>query len=106
MIYKRFITLIAIIFLCSSATAQMTGTSRAEYIDGHTKACVSTQSAASIHAGVSIKIIRQYCKCSAIYIADMLNNKLAVEIYEGRIKFNPKWNEMSANYCRINFEKY
>jgi hypothetical protein len=95
-----------LIFFCFDVTAQMVGTSRTEYIEGHTKTCVETQRAASINAGVSSTIIRQYCKCSAVYVADMLNNKLAVEIYEGRIKYNARWNEMSANYCRINFQKY
>jgi hypothetical protein len=103
---NKFYILFSIAILSLNATAQMTGSTRVEYIDGHTKSCVATQSSASINAGVTNIMIRQYCKCSAVYIADMLNNKLAVEIYEGRIKFNAKWNEMSANYCRINFGKY
>ena len=103
---KKFTFLLVIALLYFNAAAQITGSARTEYIDGHTKACDTTQSAAAMHAGVSRKIIRQYCKCSATYIADVLNNKLAVEIYEGRIKFNETWNEMAAKYCRIHFEKY
>ena len=104
--FNKYLSLILLVFLAFNATAEMTGSFRKEYVDGHTKTCIKTQSASSVNSGASTSSIRQYCRCSAVYIADLLNNQLATEIYEGRQKFNPRWHEMSANYCRLNFEKY
>jgi len=103
---NKYFSLIFLTLLAFNSTAEMTGSFRKEYVDGHTNTCIRTQSASSVNAGASSNSIRQYCRCSAIYIADLLNNQLATEIYEGRQKFNPRWHEMSANYCRINFSKY
>ena len=104
--FNKKILLTLLIIFAFNSSAEMTGSSRKEYVDGHTKSCIKTQSASSVNAGAASSSIRQYCRCSAIYVADLLNNQLAIEIYEGRQKFNPTWHEMSANYCRINFGKY
>lgn len=95
-----------IITFSLSSSAQMSGSFRSSYIKGHISTCSKSQSSSQVNAGVSKKIILSYCRCSAIYIADILNNKLATDIFEGRNKFQPAWNEMAANYCRINYRKY
>lgn len=102
----KYILGVLIFIFSFSVAAQMSGSFRSNYIDGHTNTCIKSQSSSQINSGVSNKTIRSYCRCSAIYIADMLNNKLATEIFEGRQKFQPVWNEMAANYCRINLNNY
>jgi len=103
---RKLFALFAISTLSFCAAAAMTGQPRKNFIDSFTKSCLRTQSDASINSGASSRIIRKYCNCSALYIADLVNNDLVSEIERGNIKFNPQWAEMSANYCRINFEKY
>lgn len=102
----KYILGVLILIFSFSVAAQMSGSFRLSYIDGHTNTCIKSQSSSQINSGVSNKAIRSYCRCSAIYIADMLNNRLATEIFEGRQKFQPAWNEMAANYCRINLNNY
>lgn len=103
---KSYYFLIVLTMLSLNAAAALTGGMRTDFIKGSLEACVQNQSAALINAGASSKMIRQYCNCSSIYIADLLNNQLVKDIEQGRLKFNSKWSELAANYCRINFNKY
>lgn len=102
----KYILGVLIFIFSFSVAAQMSDSFRSNYIDRHTNTCIESQSSAQINSGVSNKAIRSYCRCSAIDIADMLNNRLATEIFEGRQKFQPVWSEMAANYCRINLNNY
>ncbi len=86
--------------------AQLKGTMRASFMAGAEQSCFATQRAASVNAAATDGILKRYCKCQATYLADSLNNELAIEIFEGRIKMNPSLVEIATNYCRNNFMKY
>ena len=88
------------------AFPQMTGPMRSSFIDSYSQACLRSQRSAKVNSAVPEKTIIQYCKCSAIYMADNLNNALAQSIVAGEQRINPSLNEVVAGYCQKNFEKY
>jgi hypothetical protein len=104
---SRLILAPLILFSFSSVChSQLQGKFRQEYIEGHAKSCYSTQRSAAVNASASNQMLAQYCRCTATYIADLLNEALAKEIYSGNTKFNPRWNEMALNYCSKNYSKF
>jgi hypothetical protein len=93
--------------LCSSSShAQLNGTARKNVIEGYQKSCYATQRQGSPNANLNDITLIKYCHCAANYIADLMNEPLLRDIEAGRIKPKPIWNQMAADYCRINFEKY
>ncbi len=89
-----------------AAHPQLQGKFRQEYIDGHAKSCYSTQRGATVNASVSNQILMQYCRCTAVYIADLLSEALARDVVSGNTKYNPRWSEMAYNYCSKNYSKF
>ena len=89
-----------------NAYPQLTGEVRTSFMSSMQKACYKTQRQGSPNTNASDNMLRQYCRCSSIYIADLLNEPLVRDIEAGKIKFNPTWNQLAADYCRINFSKY
>jgi hypothetical protein len=102
----RMILVFAALANCQFAYGQLNGKMRDSFIESAYGACLANQRAGRVNEGVSNVALQKYCRCTSIYVADMLNNTLAAEIYEGRIKMNPTWTELSARYCRSNYEKH
>ena len=89
-----------------SVYAQLAGDVRSNFLSSMQKSCYATQRQGTPNANISDSMLRQYCKCSSIYVADLLNNALLRDVESGRIKPNAVWNQLAADYCRINFSKY
>ncbi len=88
------------------ASAQLTGAARKNMLEAFQKSCFETQRGGSLNAGIDDKILKKYCQCSAIYMADLMNEPLVRDIEAGRLKMNPLWSQMAAEYCRNNYQKY
>ena len=99
-----FIMLLLIFHL--NANAQLTGEIRNNFLSSMQKSCYSTQRQGSPNTNVNDSMLKQYCRCSSIYVADLLNNALLRDVESGIIKPNSTWNQLAADYCRINFSKY
>ena len=102
---KKYIIVI-LVLLPQITNAQLTGPIRKDVIEGYQKSCNTTQRQGSPNLSINDRTLKKYCRCAATYIADMMNEPLLRDIESGRIKPNPIWNQMAAEYCRINFEKY
>lgn len=89
-----------------AADAQLTGAIRHNAIEVMQKSCFATQRQGSPNVNLSDATLKQYCQCSAIYLADLLNEPLVRDIEAGKVKPNPIWNQMAAEYCRKNYQKY
>ena len=99
--------LLLIFFLIpNDSTAALSGPMRTSFISGVSASCFETQRGASFNATVPSVMLRQYCNCTGVYLADMLNNELLISIHKGENRLNPNLQEMAANYCRANFHKY
>jgi hypothetical protein len=101
---KYLITIILIFH--SDTNAQLTGEIRNNFLSSMQSSCYNSQRQGSPNANVSDSMIKQYCKCSSIYVADLLNNALLRDVEAGKTKPNAAWNQLAADYCRINFSKY
>ncbi len=88
------------------ANAQLVGKLRTNFIEGTNAACFKSQRAGSVNATVTDAMLRSYCNCASIYIADLLNNQLAIDIENGLQKTNPAWGQLAQKYCQINYAKY
>lgn len=89
-----------------NANAQLTGEIRNNFLSSMQQSCYVTQRQGTPNLNVSDSMIRQYCKCSSIYVADLLNNTLLRDVESGKVKPNAAWNQLAAEYCRNNFSKY
>jgi hypothetical protein len=89
-----------------NANAQLTGEIRNNFLSSMQSSCFNTQRQGSPNANISDSMIKQYCRCSSIYVADLLNNALLRDVESGKVKPNSSWNQLAADYCRINFSKY
>jgi hypothetical protein len=89
-----------------AATGQITGGMRQEFLQSTEASCFRTQRSASVNKNLSDKTLVQYCRCFSRYLADSLNNALAISIYEGERKFNSELIEMGYRYCAKNFNNY
>lgn len=85
---------------------QLVGKGREPFISGTAQVCYKNQRSGSPNKNLSVVMLMQYCRCTAVYVADLLNNALANEIENGIQKLNPAFGEMAAKYCRINYGKY
>ena len=103
---RACILIAPILLTMSNATAALTDPLRTGFISETQKACLKTQRAGAPNAQVADKVLQQYCLCSGIYMADMLNNALAKEIYDGNQKLNPSLIDLAATYCQKNYGKY
>jgi hypothetical protein len=103
--YRLFLCFQFLIF-AGESSAQLTGAFRKEVIDGVEGSCFRTQRQGSPNAALSDAVLKQYCRCTATYLADLLNEPLVRDIEAGRAKPNPVWNQAAADYCRINYKKY
>ena len=102
----KLILILLIILHVGIANAQLTGKYRSNFIESSNAACFKTQRAGTVNAGASDKMLISYCNCASIYIADLLNNQLALDIENGIQKINPVWGQMAQKYCQINYSNF
>lgn len=102
----KFLTILHALVFSMESNGQLTGSFRKDIVEGIEKSCFRTQRQGSPNAALSDAMLRQYCKCTANYLADLLNEPLVKDIEAGRAKPNPIWNQAAADYCRINYMKY
>jgi hypothetical protein len=95
-----------LMIISSSVFAQLTGKVRSDVVSGYQKTCFETQRQGSPNQSLSDVTLKQYCRCSSEYFADLLNEPLLRDINAGNVKLNPEWNNMAAQYCRKNYAKY
>jgi hypothetical protein len=101
------VILLVLLTLCSGFShAQLRGAIRTDFIEGYQKSCYATQRQGSPNEKLSDVTLKKYCHCAAIYVADLLNEPLMRDVEAGRARFNPIWNQMASDYCRINYERY
>ena len=101
----RIITL-ASLTIALPALAQLNGKVRIDVVNGYKKTCFETQRQGSPNQFSSDIILKKYCSCAAEYFADLLNEPLLMDINAGNVKLNPEWNNLAAQYCRKNYDKY
>jgi len=102
----RVVFLLAAACLPPATFAAVTGSIRTNFISGFERSCFETQRNSSVNNGVSSATIKSYCKCSATYLADLLNNELVRSIEAGENRLNPNLVELASTYCRKNFERF
>ena len=102
---SRFFLLI-LLFINTNVFAQLVGDERVGFISASTKACYKTQRQSSVNVNMSDTTLRQYCNCASIYVADIINHQLALDIENGVQKMNPLWGQMDQKYCQLNYSKY
>ncbi len=93
-------------FLISDARAAVSGELRTGFMAGYQKTCRESQSSASVNRGVPAGTLASYCHCSAVYLADSLNNEFVKSVVQGENKIPARLVEMAAVYCQKNFQKY
>jgi hypothetical protein len=94
-----------IVFLSFSTNAQLQKY-KSSFIDSTRNACYKTQRGGSVNASISDTVLKQYCQCTAEYIANMLNDQLVIEIEKGNVQINSSWGQLAASYCQKNFSNY
>lgn len=93
-------------FIMFDANAVMTGEMRQVFIQSAYASCYENQRAASVNQGISNKSLQQYCKCFVTYLADSINNQLAIEITEGNVKLSTSLVEIATNYCLKHYSEF
>jgi hypothetical protein len=101
---KKFATTL-LLFLSLSANAQLQKY-RSNFIDTTRNACYKTQRGGSVNVNISDTVLKQYCHCSAEYIANILNDQLAMDIEKGYVQMNPSWGQLAQAYCQKNYSNY
>lgn len=99
----RFVSVLFLLVVCwlpVAAFAEVTGSMRAEFINGFERSCFETQRNYSLSNGISSDTLKKYCRCSAIYLADSLNNELVKSIVAGENRLNPNLVNLAAAYCQ------
>jgi hypothetical protein len=102
----KFFFLSFLILCFSNALAQLSGNVRINFYESFLQNCYNTQRSSSINKAIDDKTIYQYCKCSAIYIADSMSNEFLKGIERGEQKMNPSLVQIAASYCTKNHKKY
>jgi hypothetical protein len=106
---KRFMKIIIALFtllLSSTSNAQVVGAMRNGFVESTQSSCYKSQRSASVNTNVSDLTLRKYCKCTAEYMADALNNELVKSIVNGEQKMPTSVISLAATYCQANFQKY
>jgi hypothetical protein len=108
---KKWMVLI-LVTLANISFAQTNGQIRAEYVKANMASCVENQQTLPENKGISIQLIRSYCRCSAEYSANLLSNS-DVKYLDGLSPNELRKNQMflalvnkTTDYCRINFKQY
>ncbi len=99
-----FFSFILLIF--SNVSAQLTGNARINFYESYMQSCYNSQRSSSVNKPIDDKTIFQYCKCSAIYVADSMSNEFLKGIERGEQKMNPSLVQIAALYCTKNYNKY
>jgi hypothetical protein len=102
---KKIIALLTLL-LTATSNAQVVGTMRNGFVESTQNTCFKSQRSASVNANVSDLTLKKYCKCTAEYMADALNNELVKSIVNGEQKMPTSVISLAATYCQSNFQKY
>jgi hypothetical protein len=86
--------------------AQLAGLIRKNFLECTVQNCYSSQRSSTINKSLSNETINKYCKCTAVYVADYLNNELILSIERGEQKLNMSIVNLAANFCRKNYQDY
>jgi hypothetical protein len=98
--------------VANASFAQTNGQIRADYLKANMASCVENQQTLPENKGISMQLIRSYCRCSAEYSANLLSNSDVQ--YLDRLNANElRKNQMflavvnkTTDYCRLNFNRY
>lgn len=104
--FRRYTLVLVCSFVTGVAHSQLTGPPRQSFLESFGRVCFQAQRNGSPNTSLPDATLRQYCRCSATYIADTLNNTLAQDIENGRQKMPPHLTEIAAQFCRTNFSRY
>ena len=88
------------------SNAQLSPKYKNNFTEGVRQSCYKTQRGGSVNVQVSDITLKQYCQCSAEYIANILNDKLVQDIENGNIQMNPAWGQLAQVYCQKNYANY
>jgi len=94
-----FSTICFLVCLIPQVSAQMHGEDRKTYVASHYKSCFKTQRNAPQNTSVDSAVIKEYCLCTANYVADSMSNERAKNIYDGYDRINPSLTQMAGRYC-------
>ena len=103
---SKFVLFSLIILFYTNSFAQLTGKAKSNFMDAYIQSCYNSQRSASVNKAIDDKSIYQYCKCSGVYISDLMNIELIKSIERGEQKMNPNIIQMAATYCTNNYNKY
>ena len=102
---ERCFSFVFLLLVSISVEAQLTGTVRKNFMDTYLQSCYNSQRSASINKSIPDKTIYQYCKCSAVYIADSTNQEFLLGIERGEQKFPTNLLQLASTFCSKNFGK-
>lgn len=94
------------LFNFEEPSAELIGKPRMEFVESASSSCLKNQKNASVNRGVPVDVLRSYCNCYAIYMADMLNNDLLMSIARGENKLDPNLITLATNYCTNHYGEY
>ena len=93
-------------WVCVAASAQVKGPDRDLLIASTSISCYQTQRAMSANNAADSALLRQYCSCFAIYVANSMSKDLMNSIARGEQPLPAATAALGARYCRVNYSKY
>jgi len=90
-----------LVLIANNSYAQLTGEIRRNFVDSALQSCYNNQRSSKINAKISDQLIYDYCKCIAIYSANVYTNQLIKDMESGKraISGISEIANSAGNYC-------
>jgi hypothetical protein len=87
--------------IANNAYAQLTGEIRRNFVDSTLQSCYNNQRSSKINAKISDQLIYDYCKCIAIYSANVYTNQIIKDVESGKRAMSgiSEIANLAGNYC-------
>lgn len=103
---KNIYIFVLALSLSQFAHSELTGSLRDSFVRTARNTCFANQRQAGVNSSISDTTLKQYCQCNSEYLANILNNQLAIEIENGNVPISPSWINLAATYCQKQFSNY
>lgn len=103
------IKILAMLLLTTtSAKAQLTGDVREGFLQSYFNNCYDIQRSASKNEAIRDEVLKKYCRCLGINVANTSNNGILREILEGNINVDVilRASKLAERYCIKNYQSY
>ena len=93
--------------IANNSYAQLTGQIRKDFVDSALQSCYDNQRSSKINAKINDKLIYDYCKCIAIYSANVYTNQIIKDVESGKRAMGgiSEIANAAGNYCAKNITK-